>query len=81
MGRIQGLLSAVVADASPRQIRGTAFAIYDVAVGIATLVSGIGAGALWQAGGPVATFSAAAPFAIVCGFVLLLRPVPKLSGH
>ena len=40
MGLIQGLLSAVVADASPRQIRGTAFAIYDVGVGIATLACG-----------------------------------------
>ena len=77
MGLIQGLLSAVVADASPRQIRGTAFAIYDVGVGIATLVAGIGAGALWLAGGPAATFSAAASLAIVAAFVLLLRPVPR----
>jgi len=81
MGLIQGLLSAVVADASPRQIRGTAFAIYDVAVGIATLVAAIGAGALWLAGGPAATFSAAASLAIAAALVLLLRPVPKLSGH
>jgi MFS family permease len=81
MGIIQGLLSAVIADASPRQIRGTAFAIYDVAVGIATLVAGIGAGALWLVGGPAATFSAAASLAIAAAFVLLLRPVPKLSGH
>jgi len=81
MGLIQGLLSAVVAAASPRQIRGTAFAIYDVAVGIATLVAGIDAGALWLAGGPAATFSAAASLAIAAALVLLLRPVPKLSGH
>jgi MFS family permease len=77
MGLIQGLLSAVVADASPRQIRGTAFAIYDVGVGIATLVAGIGAGALWLAGGPAATFSAAASLAIVAALVLLFRPVPR----
>ena len=80
MGLIQGLLSAVVADASPRQIRGTAFAIYDVGVGIATLVAGIGAGALWLAGGPAATFSAAASLAIAAAFVLLLRPVPNPSN-
>ena len=64
-------LSAVVGDAPPRQIRGTAFAIYDVAVGIATLAAGIGAGALWLAGGP------AASLAIVAALVLLLRPVPR----
>ena len=79
LGLIQGLLSAVVADASPRQLRGTAFAIYDVAVGIATLVAGIGAGALWLAGGPAATFSVAASLAIAAAFVLLLRPVPRPS--
>jgi hypothetical protein len=52
-----------------------------VAVGIATLVAGIGAGALWLAGGPSATFSAAATLAIAAAFVLLLRPVPKLSAR
>jgi len=52
-----------------------------VAVGIATLVAGIGAGALWLAGGPAATFSAAATLAIAAAFVLLLRPVPKLSAR
>jgi MFS family permease len=80
MGVIQGLLSAVVADASPRQLRGTAFAVYDVAVGIATLVAGIGAGALWVAGGASATFSAAALLATVAAFVLFLRPAPKPVG-
>jgi hypothetical protein len=58
MGLIRGLLSAVTVDASPSQLRGQAFAIYDVAVGIATLIAGIGAGALWVAGGAAATFSA-----------------------
>ena len=80
MGLIQELLSAVVADASPRQLRGTAFAIYDVAVGIATLIAGIGAGALWVAGGAAATFSAAALLATVAALALFLWPAPKLVG-
>jgi hypothetical protein len=42
---------------------------------------GIGAGAFWLAGGPAATFSAAASLANAAAFVVLLRPVPKLSGH
>lgn len=69
-----------VADASPRQLRGTAFAIYDIGVGIATLIAGIGAGALWVAGGAAATFSAAALLATVAALVLFLRPAPKLVG-
>jgi MFS family permease len=80
MGLIQGLLSAVVADASPRQLRGAAFAIYNIGVGIATLIAGIGAGALWVAGGAAATFSAAALLATVAALVLFLRPAPKLVG-
>ena len=76
MGLIQGLLSAVVADASPSELRGTGFAIYDVAVGATTLLSGIGAGALWAVGGATATFGAAALFAFAAGFALLLRPAP-----
>jgi MFS family permease len=80
MGLIQGLLSAVVADASPPRLRGTAFAIYDVAVGIATLIAGIGAGALWVAGGAAGTFSAAALLASVAALILFLRPAPKFVG-
>jgi MFS family permease len=80
MGLIQGLPSAVVADASPPRLRGTAFAIYDVAVGIATLIAGIGAGALWVAGGAAATFSAAALLASVAALILFLRPALKLVG-
>jgi MFS family permease len=80
MGLIQELLSAVVADASPRQLRGTAFAIYDIGVGIAMLIAGIGAGALWVAGGAAATFSAAALLATVAALALFLWPAPKLVG-
>ena len=66
--------------ASPRQLWGTVFAIYDVAVGITTLIAGIGAGALWVAGGAAAIFSAAALLASVAALVLFLRPAPKLVG-
>jgi MFS family permease len=76
MGLIQGLLSALVADAAPSELRGTGFAILDVAVGGATLLSGVSAGALWLLGGAAATFGAAAAFAFAAGLALLLRPAP-----
>jgi hypothetical protein len=56
------------------------FAIYDVAIGITTLIAGIGARALWVAGGAAAIFSAAALLASVAALVLVLRPAPKLVG-
>jgi MFS family permease len=80
MGLIRGLLSAVIADASPRELRGTAFAVYDAAIGGATLASGVGAGALWLAGGPAATFGAAAMLAAAAGLVVLFQPAPQLTS-
>ncbi len=73
----QGLLGAMIADTAPGHLRGTAFGIYDVAVGFATLAASAGAGALWTAAGPAAAFGASAAIAIAVAFMLLLRPLPK----
>ncbi len=75
MGVIQGLLSAMVANAAPDHLRGTAFGIYDLAVGLATFLASAGAGALWAVGGPVASFLAAASLAGIAAAMLLRRPV------
>jgi MFS family permease len=77
MGMTQGLLSAAVADAAPDHLRGTAFAIYDVAVGAATFLASAGAGALWMLAGPGLSFSAGAAFAAAVAVLLLLRPMPQ----
>ncbi|UTD27619.1 MFS transporter [Bradyrhizobium sp. WD16] len=62
MGLTQGLLAALVADTAPVDLRGTAFGVYSLAAGIATLISSIIAGALWDEFGPAATFFAGAGF-------------------
>jgi MFS family permease len=77
LGVTQGLLGAAVADAAPDRLRGTAFGIYDVAIGVATFAASAGAGVLWMAGGPAATFSIGACIAAAAGLMLLLRPLPK----
>ena len=74
MGITQGLLSAAIADAAPERLRGTAFGIYDLAVGASTFVASAGAGALWTLGGPAATFVAGASFAAGAIILLLRRP-------
>jgi len=56
----QGLLSAMVADTAPAQLRGTAYGIYNFACGIALLFSSAIAGMLWDGFGPAATFFAGA---------------------
>ena len=62
MGLTQGLLSAMVADTAPAELRGTAFGVFNLVGGIALLVASIVAGVLWQIAGPEGTFLAGAAF-------------------
>ena len=79
MGVTQGLLSAAVADAAPERVRGTAFGIFDLAVGLATFIASAGAGLLWTLGGPAGSFVAGAALAAVVIVILLLQPMSKRS--
>jgi MFS family permease len=63
MGLTQGLLSAMVAQAAPEDLRGTAFGVFNLASGAAMLVASALAGALWHYVGPAATFWAGAALA------------------
>ncbi|GAB4291325.1 MAG: MFS transporter [Roseovarius sp.] len=63
MGITQGLLSALVADAVPAELRGTAFGVFHLMTGVAMLLASVLAGGLWEFLGPPATFLAGAGFA------------------
>lgn len=63
MGLTQGLLAAMVADVVPHNLRGTAFGIFGMTSGMATLFASLAAGALWASYGPPATFLAGASMA------------------
>lgn len=65
MGLTQGLLAAMAADSAPEALRGSAFGMFHFAVGFATLVASLLAGALWQSYGPALTFAAGAVFSAV----------------
>jgi MFS family permease len=69
MGFSQGLLSALVADTAPEDLRGTAFGLFNLLTGGALLVASVGAGWLWYDFGPTATFSAGA---ILSGLAILI---------
>ena len=80
LGVTQGLLGAIIADAAPDHLRGTAFGIYDVAIGFATFVASAGAGILWMSGGPIAAFGTSATIGVITALILLLRPLPKATS-
>jgi MFS family permease len=63
MGLTQGLVSALVADAAPAGLRGTAYGVLNLMMGLAALAASLIAGLLWDAVGPAATFGAGAALA------------------
>jgi MFS family permease len=63
MGATQGLLSTLVVDAAPADLRGTALGMFNLITGAALLVASVLAGSLWTAFGPAATFIAGGTFA------------------
>jgi len=65
MGATQGLLSALVADAAPADLRGTAFGVFNLVSGVALLAASIIAGSLWSSFGPAMTFYCGAAFSAV----------------
>jgi MFS family permease len=73
----QGLLAASIADAAPDELRATAFGIFDLAVGTATLLASTAAGALWVIGGPSLTFAAGACVASSAVILLWFQPAAK----
>ena len=80
MAVTQGLLSASVADAAPETLRGTAFGIYELAVGLATFVASAVAGVLWTVSGPGSAFGMSAAIAATVVLLLMLRPMPKVAA-
>jgi MFS family permease len=78
MGFTQGLLTTLVADTAPLELRGTAFGLFNLLTGVALLAASIIAGALWDWIGPQATFLTGAVFTAVSltGFVLLMTRMP-----
>jgi MFS family permease len=73
MGTTQGLLSALVADAAPADLRGTAFGVFNLVSGVALLAASVIAGGLWTLLGPAMTFYAGAAFSLVALAGLVAR--------
>jgi MFS family permease len=77
MGLTQGLLATMVAGTAPATLRGTAFGFFNFVSGIAMLIASVLAGALWDAFGAAATFTAGAGLCAVAGLLLLGRRRPR----
>lgn len=56
---------ALVADAAPADLRGTALGLFNLATGVTLLLASFLAGALWTVAGPAMTFAAGAGFSLL----------------
>jgi MFS family permease len=72
MGLTQGLLAALVADAAPIDLRGTAFGVFNLVTGVLLLLASVLAGALWSRYGAYATFTSGAIFAALTLIALIV---------
>lgn len=77
MGLTQGLLSALIADAAPDDLRGTAFGVFNLVTGVALLAASALAGLLWTLSGPAATFLTGGGFALAALAGLRLFKAPR----
>ncbi|HVF38187.1 MAG TPA: MFS transporter [Sphingomicrobium sp.] len=74
MALTQGIFARMIADAAPEAERATSFGAFFFAQGVAALLASIGAGLLWDRGGPAETFMASAAIAAAAGAMLTLLP-------
>ncbi len=80
MAFTQGLLSKLVADTAPCELRGTAFGIFNLVSGGVLLLASVIAGSLWSIYGASATFIAGASFAALSAMGLLFyRPKVRVK--
>jgi len=67
----EGVAKALVADLVPQEQRGTAYGLFNAAIGFTALPASLVAGILWQTISPAAPFIFGASLSLIAGFLLL----------
>ena len=76
-GAFLGASSALVADLVPDRVRGTAYGIFNAALGVAALPASVIAGLLWDWYGPAVPFLFGAVLAVMATIGLLMIPLNR----
>jgi MFS family permease len=76
-GAFQGAASALVSDLVPENVRGTAYGIFNAALGIAAFPASLVAGFLWDWYGPAAPFFFGGGLSILAVVGFLMLPAGK----
>ena len=83
MGLTQGLLSALVARCGQQELRGTAFGVLNLAIGVAALWRGVVAAPVGRGFVPQGTFAAGVGFTLLAlaGLVAVSDRLPQNGGR
>ncbi|ACB52399.1 hypothetical protein cce_3051 [Crocosphaera subtropica ATCC 51142] len=73
LGMSQGILLALVADLAPGELRGTAFGVINLVIGIVLLPASLLAGFLWQQVNPQAPFLVGSGLALTASLLFLFK--------
>jgi MFS family permease len=76
-GAFLGASSALIADLVPEHLRGTAYGIFNAALGIVALPASLLAGVLWDWYGPPAPFIAGGALALLAAAGLAVIPLRR----
>lgn len=79
-GAFQGAASALVADLVPASLRGTAYGIFNAALGVAAFPASLMAGLLWDWYGPSAPFLAGSGLSLLATLGILMIPPRQSPG-
>ncbi|MBI2988958.1 MAG: MFS transporter [Deltaproteobacteria bacterium] len=79
-GAFQGAAHALVADLVPAERRGTAYGLFNGAVGVTVFPASLVAGLLWQWFSPAAPFFFGSALACLSSCLLLLIPEKRIKG-
>jgi MFS family permease len=75
MGFTEGIFAAMVANSAPKDLRGSAFGVFNLLRGLVLLAASVAAGILWDKVGPQATFGFGSALAVATVAALwLARP-------
>lgn len=81
-GLSEGTEKALIADLAPPQLRGTAFGLYNAALGIGSLCASLLFGLVWKLVSPAAAFALGATLAVLATVLLFtLVPEPGQERH
>ena len=85
-GFSEGVEKALVADYAPARLRGTAFGLYNAAIGVGALAASLVFGYVWKLAGPASAFAMGAVLALAATVALFAvvaaRPAePERQGR